>query len=235
MIDKKVSIILPTYNERENIGKLLAGVRTAMGKTGLRYEVLVIDDNSTDGTGEAVKKIASQMHARLISRKSKLGIGAAYKKGVEESSGQIVVTMDADLSHDPAVIPLMLREIEHGNDIVIGSRYVRGGEIEKWSIHRRTVSKIAGMFAKLLLGLKTNDLTTGYRAYTKSALRIIKFNELTSDGYSILMEAVFRAERANLRIREIPITFYDRKGGRSKLSFKEQLKYIMTVFRLKLS
>jgi len=231
---KKVSIVIPTYNERKNIRKLLEQIRAVMEKTRMQYEIVVVDDNSPDGTGEVVKEIAKRTHARFISRKAKLGIGTAYKKGIESSRGQIVITMDADLSHDPMRIPIMLEEIEKGNDIVVGSRYIMGGGIERWSIYRRIVSRTASMFAKFLLGLKTNDLTTGYRAYTKNALRLIEFQELTSDGYSILMEAVFRAERAKLKITEIPITFYSRKGGSSKLSFKEQLKYILTVLRLKL-
>ncbi|MCX6776217.1 MAG: polyprenol monophosphomannose synthase [Candidatus Micrarchaeota archaeon] len=229
-----VSVVIPTYNERDNIRKLLNRISAAMEKAGVGYEIVVVDDNSPDGTGEVVKKIASKTHTRLIARRAKLGIGSAYKEGVESTRGRIVVTMDADFSHDPSIIPLMVEEIGKGNDIVIGSRYVKGGAIDKWSIYRRIMSRTAGLFAKLVLGLKTNDLTTGYRAYTRDALRIIKFDELTSSGYSILMEVVFRAERAGLSIKEVPITFHDREGGSSKLGFSEQLKYALTVIRLRL-
>lgn len=142
--------------------------------------------------------------------------------------------MDADFSHDPRVIPKMVKEIENGSDIVLGSRYTKGGEIKRWSLYRRIVSKTANRFAKLFLGLKTNDLTTGYRAYRKDALEAIKFQELSSDGYSILMEAIFRAERAHLRIKELPITFYDRKRGNSKLGFREQIKYLLAVLWLRM-
>jgi dolichol-phosphate mannosyltransferase len=228
-----VSVVIPTYNERENIQKLLKEVSAALRKE-FQYEIIVVDDNSPDGTAEVVRKIARSTHTRLISRKSKSGIGSAYKKGIESSRGEIVVTMDADFSHDPGIIPMMVEEIRDGCDMVVGSRYVEGGEIERWSLYRRIASKTASKVAKLVLGLRTNDLTTGYRAYRRDALHKIKFQELTSTGYSILMEAVFRAERAHLRIKEIPITFYDRRGGSSKLGFAEQLKYIITVLRLRL-
>jgi dolichol-phosphate mannosyltransferase len=142
--------------------------------------------------------------------------------------------MDADFSHDPSVLPQMVEGIRDGNDLVIGSRYVEGGEIEKWSIYRRLMSRSASKVAKLVLGLHTNDLTTGYRAYKRDALDVIEFQKLTSTGYSILMEAVFRAERAHLKIKEIPITFYDRKGGSSKLGVAEQFKYLLTILRLML-
>lgn len=169
-----------------------------------------------------------------MSRKTKAGIGSAYKKGAESSRGRIVITMDADFSHDPSVLPQMVEGILDGNDLVIGSRYVRGGKIERWNPYRRLVSKTANTIAKVLLGLHTNDLTTGYRAYTREALGRIRFQELSSTGYSILMEAVFRAERASLRIKEIPIVFYDRKGGNSKLGVAEQFRYALTVLHLRL-
>jgi len=232
-MNKKVSVVIPTYNERKNIKKLLRELSEALnGK--FEYEIIVVDDNSPDGTADEVRKIARSTHARLISRKTKAGIGSAYKKGAESSRGGIIITMDADFSHNPSVIPQLVEGILNGNDLVIGSRYVHGGEIEKWSLYRRVMSKTANTIAKVLLGLHTNDLTTGYRAYTKEALSTIKFQELSSTGYSILMEAVFRAERAHLKIKEIPITFYDRKGGNSKLGAAEQLKYILTVLRLRM-
>lgn len=228
----EVSVVIPTYNERKNIKRLLRKVSSAL--TGrFDYEIIVVDDNSPDGTADEVKKVARSTHARLLSRKTKAGIGSAYKKGAESSKGDIIITMDADLSHDPSVLPQMVEGILDGNDLVIGSRYVRGGEIERWDSYRRLVSRTANTIAKALLGLRTNDLTTGYRAYTRKALDRIRFQELSSTGYSILMEAVFRAEKAHLRIKEVPITFYDRKGGSSKLGIAEQLKYILTVLRLR--
>ena len=229
----EVSIVIPTYNERKNIKRLLQKVSSAL-KGRFDYEIIVVDDNSPDGTAAEVKKAARSTHARLVSRKTKAGIGSAYKKGAESSRGRIVITMDADFSHDPSVLPQMVEGIRDGNDLVIGSRYVRGGEIERWNPYRRLVSKTANTIAKVLLGLHTNDLTTGYRAYTREALGRIRFQELSSTGYSILMEAVFRAERVSLRIKEIPIVFYDRKGGNSKLGVAEQFRYALTVLRLRL-
>ncbi|QLJ53458.1 MAG: polyprenol monophosphomannose synthase [Candidatus Fermentimicrarchaeum limneticum] len=229
----EVSIVIPTYNERKNIKRLLQKVSSAL-KGRFDYEIIVVDDNSPDGTAAEVKKAARSTHARLVSRKTKAGIGSAYKKGAESSRGRIVITMDADFSHDPSVLPQMVEGILDGNDLVIGSRYVRGGKIERWNPYRRLVSKTANTIAKVLLGLHTNDLTTGYRAYTREALGRIRFQELSSTGYSILMEAVFRAERASLRIKEIPIVFYDRKGGNSKLGVAEQFRYALTVLHLRL-
>jgi dolichol-phosphate mannosyltransferase len=231
-MEKMVSVVIPTYNERENIKKLLCRI-SAVLKGKFPYEIIVVDDNSPDGTAETVRKVASRMHARLISRKAKLGIGSAYKEGVKNSRGGIIITMDADFSHDPKMIPRMIEEIRKGNDVVLGSRYVECGEIEKWSFYRRIMSKTASKVAKLVLGLKTNDLTTGYRAYKRNALDKLRFAEFTSNGYSILMEIVFKAERAHLNIKEVPITFHDRRGGSSKLGLWEQLKYLLTVLRLR--
>jgi len=228
-----VSVVIPAYNERENIKKLLCKI-SAVLKGKFPYEIIVVDDNSPDGTAKAVREVARKTNTKLISRKSKIGIGSAYKKGIESSSGSIIITMDADLSHNPKMIPQMVEELSRGNDIVLGSRYVEGGEIERWSIYRKFMSRSANKVAKLVLGLHANDLTTGFRAYKKDALNAIEFQGLTSTGYSILMEAVFRAERAHLKIKEIPITFYDRKGGSSKLGVAEQFKYILTVLRLRL-
>jgi glycosyltransferase involved in cell wall biosynthesis len=228
----KVSVVIPTYNERESIQKLLRSVSESLKE--FEYEIIVVDDNSPDGTAEAVKEIAGETNAKLVSRKEKGGIGSAYKLGVERSRGEVIVTMDADLSHNPEMIPKMIAEIQNGFDLVLGSRYVDGGAIEKWNLYRKAVSKTANTVAKFILGLRTNDLTTGYRAYRREALDAIRFQELTSSGYSILMEIVFRAEKANLKIKEIPITFYDRKGGSSKLGLTEQIKYLITVLRLRM-
>jgi dolichol-phosphate mannosyltransferase len=227
-----VSVVIPAYNERENIKKLLCKI-SAVLKGKFPYEIIVVDDNSPDGTAEAVREVARKTNTKLISRKSKTGIGSAYKKGIESSSGSIVITMDADLSHNPEMIPQMVEELSRGNDIVLGSRYIEGGEIERWSIYRKFMSRSANKVAKLVLGLHANDLTTGFRAYRRDALDKLRFAEFTSNGYSILMEIVFKAERAHLNIKEVPITFHDRRGGSSKLGLWEQLKYLLTVLRLR--
>ena len=229
-----VSVIIPTYNERANIGRLLKEVSSNLANAKLHYEIVVVDDNSQDGTADIVRNIARSTHTKLISRKQKAGIGTAYQAGIRNSCGDIIITMDADLSHDPVVIQSMVEEIRRGNDIVIGSRYTQGGRIESWSLYRRIVSKTANKFAKLVLRLHTNDLTSGYRAYGRNALRKTRFDKLTSTGYSILMETVFRAENARLKIKEIPITFCDRTRSNSKLSNSEKFRYLITVLNLKL-
>lgn len=230
-----VSVVIPTYNESANIRRLLKEVSSRLANAQLHYEIVVVDDNSPDGTAEVVRNIARATHSRLISRKQKAGIGSAYQAGIRNSTGDIVITMDADFSHDPVMIRHMVEEIRRGNDIVLGSRYARGGKIERWSLYRRVVSKTANKLAKLVLGLHTNDLTTGYRAYSRNALRKIGFDRLTSTGYSIQMETVFRAEAAKLKIKEIPITFRDRTRSSSKLSNSEKFKYLVTLLNLKIS
>lgn len=232
----RVSIVIPTYNERENIAQLIGKVERTLAKSRLEGEIIVVDDNSPDGTGDAAERLAKASSSiRVIHRSGRLGLGTAYSAGIRAAKGSVIITMDADLSHPPSAIPALLGAIGAGADIALGSRYVKGGKIANWGPYRRLVSKGANTLAKLVLGIRPNDLTTGYRAYRREALERLGLGEVKSTGYSFLMEILCRAERKGLKISEVPITFVDRKGGRSKLGPREQVKFAASVARLALN
>ena len=222
-----ITVVIPTYNERENIKKLLPGIFRTLKNA----EVIVVDDNSQDGTADAIRamKLGS---VRLISRPGKMGIGSAYKTGFRAARGDIIFEMDADLSHSPAFMPKMLRAINEGADIVVGSRYMPGGSIVGWGFYRKTVSKAANVLSHMLLGLGVNDVTSGFRAYRRTALESINMDEIESDGYSFQLEILCKLYRKGFKVKEVPIKFEDRKVGQSKLGRKEMLNYIKTVMRL---
>ena len=211
-------IVLPTYNERENIEVFLRSVRD----TGAPIDVLVVDDASPDGTADAARALAEELGGiSVLDRTSKDGLGSAYRAGFDQVLSldyDVVVSMDADLSHDPAVIPEMLRLLEQGADAVIGSRYVRGGGTTDWPTHRRLLSKWGNAYTRAALRLPVNDCTSGFRAYRAEALRSIEPTTTQAEGYAFLTELVRRLDRAGHTIVETPIIFRDRERGKSKMS-----------------
>lgn len=231
---KKI-VIIPTYNEKENIYKLIDEI------VNLQYEfnVCIVDDNSPDGTAAIVEKMKSehpkknQIH--LIKRAGKLGLGTAYKTGIKyglDNKFEIIFTMDADFSHHPKYLPDFISKLKD-NDIVIGSRYVPGGGTLNWGLHRKVLSGTANLFAKFMLGLKSNDNTAGYRGYRKIVFEKVCLDDILSEGYSFLVEMIFRCSQNNFKIGETPIIFADREKGTSKISKQEIFKAIKTIFRLK--
>ena len=228
-----VSIILPTYNEAENVERLIKDTVSVLNASKFEAEIIVVDDNSQDGTAEIVRGMGKGYgNVFLVSNPSKQGIGKAYQRGVKESRGAIVVTMDADLSHSPDYIPAMVNQIEEGAGISVGSRYVPKGKIIGWGAYRKFMSCAANASARALLGLGTMDITSGYRAYSRSALKKIGFADIKVTGYSFLTESLYNAEKAGLKVSETPITFVDRNKGKSKLGLKEQLNFLSTLARL---
>lgn len=231
-------MVLPTYNERENITSLLSALRREVPQA----SILVIDDQSPDGTGAAAEQCAADLgHIRVVHRAAKDGLGSAYRFGFaqlfrehsssrtpakeasssEEQNTQdehIVVTMDADFSHDPAVIPALVAAIEGGADAVVGSRYVRGGGTVDWPLHRRLLSRWGNLYTGLILGVGVRDCTSGFRAYRLEALREIDPQSTSAEGYAFLTELIVRLRREGRTIAEVPITFVDRKYGASKMS-----------------
>jgi dolichol-phosphate mannosyltransferase len=211
-------IVLPTYNERENIEVFLRSVRD----TGAPVDVLVVDDASPDGTADAARAVAGELGGiSVLDRTAKDGLGSAYRDGFERvltDGYDVIISMDADLSHDPAVVPEMLRLIDGGVDAVIGSRYVCGGGTTDWPAHRRLLSRWGNAYTRAALRLSVNDCTSGYRAYRADALRSIEPTSTQAEGYAFLTELVRRLDRGGHTIAETPIVFRDRERGKSKMS-----------------
>jgi len=215
-----ISMVLPTYNERENIEVVLTQIFEVFKQHEIQGKVIVVDDNSGDGTAEIVRGLTAAYPIDLIRRERKAGIGSAYVAGFKhalDSDADVIFEMDADLSHNPWDIPRFIKNIAD-YDVVVGSRYVEGGGIEHWGLHRRVVSRTANMFSRKCLSLKINDLTSGFRAYRGEVLEVIDLNEIESDGYAFQVEMLHRASKKGFKIKEIPIVFKERREGKSKLS-----------------
>lgn len=214
----RVAVIVPTYNERANLEQIAARLRTAVPEA----DLLVVDDNSPDGTGEAADKLAagdSSIH--VLHRPAKSGLGSAYLAGFRwalERGYGVLVEIDADGSHQPQQLPGLLAALEAGADLVIGSRYVAGGTVLNWPKSREILSRGGNTYARVMLGMKVRDATGGYRAYRASALRRIALEEVESQGYCFQIELALRAIRAGLTVVEVPITFVERTRGASKMS-----------------
>jgi dolichol-phosphate mannosyltransferase len=211
-------VVVPTYNEQENVARLLSAVRHTVPDA----DVLVVDDNSPDGTGEIVEATAAELgQIKLLRRPGKQGLGSAYRAGFAQALDEnydVVVSMDVDFSHDPAVLPELLKLIDAGADAVIGSRYVPGGATVDWPVHRRLLSRWGNRYTSLVLGLQVRDCTSGYRAYRAEALRAIEPSTTGAEGYAFLTELVRRLVAQGFRVMETPIIFRDRRDGDSKMS-----------------
>jgi dolichol-phosphate mannosyltransferase len=225
-------VCIPTYNEASNILALIEEVHVAAPEA----DVLVIDDNSPDGTGEMARhRMLKDARLETMARPAKLGLGTAYMAGFAfalQHGYLTALTMDADFSHPPASVPALVAAVDQGADLAIGSRYVPGGAIAGWGISRRILSATANLVARQVLRLRTRDSTGGFRCYSLRAMQFLVTRPLRSSGYSALIELLTRCERANLAIEEIPITFTDRTHGRSKISRQEIFLAMLTVARL---
>ena len=214
----RVLVVLPTYNERDNARLVLPSVRVAVPDA----DVLVVDDNSPDGTADVAAQLGAELGGiEVLRRPAKQGLGSAYRAGFEyalDHGYDVVVSMDVDLSHDPGVLPELVRLIEAGADAVIGSRYVPGGATVDWPVHRRVLSRWGNRYASFVLRLQVRDCTSGFRAFRASALKEIDPASTTAEGYAFLTELVRRLVRAELRVMETPIVFRDRRYGVSKMS-----------------
>lgn len=209
-------MLIPTYNERENLPIIVERVRAAVPDA----DVVVLDDNSPDGTGEVADSLAAaDEQVTVLHRAGKEGLGAAYLAGFSwalEHGYDAIVEMDADGSHRPEHLPTMLQVAEDA-DLVIGSRYVRGGKIVNWPVDRKAISMAGNLYIKVILGMPVNDATAGYRVYRASTLRTIGLDEVESAGYCFQTDLTVRTVRAGLRVVEIPITFIEREIGDSKM------------------
>jgi dolichol-phosphate mannosyltransferase len=200
----------------------------------------VVDDASPDGTGKLADTIAArETRVAVLHRAAKEGLGVAYRDAfrwvLEHPDARAIVQMDADFSHDPATLPALLDPVVSGDaDLVIGSRYTPGGGVVDWGIARRVVSRGGSMFARLVLGLDPHDLTGGFKAWRASTLQAVPFDGVHAGGYVFQIEMTFRASRAGARIREVPITFHDRRVGQSKMSRRIVVEALVVVVQLRL-
>ena len=224
-------VVLPTYNEVENIEPFLRAVREASPTT----DILVIDDNSPDGTGLLADSVAEELgEIQVLHRPAKQGLGSAYRAGfsmVLDQDYDVVISMDADFSHDPARIPELIQRILEGADIVIGSRYVTGGGTTDWPVHRQLLSRWGNAYTRVILGVPARDCTSGYRAYRATSLAAIDPAKTSAEGYAFLTELVLRLSREGASIVEVPIIFRDRTRGKSKMSGRIIIESMMLVTR----
>jgi dolichol-phosphate mannosyltransferase len=231
----KSLIILPTYNERDNLPPLVAKILT-QGE----FDILVVDDNSPDGTGELAEQLATEYPGRVqvLHREKKEGLGRAYVAGFDWGLARgydVLFEMDADFSHDPAHLPQFIREIEAGADVVLGSRNIKGGGTRNWSLVREIISKGGSFYARTILGVPYRDLTSGFKAFRRQVLEALDLHSIGSNGYSFQIEVTYRAHQMGFRNRETPIMFVDRQVGVSKMSSRIVLEAMAVVWKIRLS
>ncbi|MEO8462774.1 MAG: polyprenol monophosphomannose synthase [Chloroflexota bacterium] len=227
-------VVLPTFNEAENLPGIAAAILAALpGAT-----LLVVDDNSPDGTGVLADGLAAaDPRVRVRHRTAKQGLGRAYLDGFRvalDADAQVIIQMDADWSHDPGSLPSLLAPITRGDaDLVVGSRYTRGGQVLNWGLGRRLVSRGGSLFSRVVLGLRPHDLTGGFKAWRATSLAAIEFEGIHAGGYVFQIEMTHRASRAGTRVTEVPITFRDRRVGQSKMSRRIIVEALLVVVRLR--
>ncbi len=225
----KPLVVLPTFNEAENIEEVLDLVRAAVPEA----DVLVVDDGSPDGTGDLAERWGAQHGGvTVVRRAGKQGLGSAYRAGfaygLEHGYG-VLIEMDSDLQHDPAMLPALIHAVDDGADLAIGSRDVPGGEVPGWKLSRRVISQGGNIYAAMVLGMHVRDATAGFRAYSADALRKIDLEKITADGYGFQIEMAYSVDRNHGRIVEVPITFSDRIRGTSKMSTRIVVEALVLV------
>ena len=228
----KIFVVIATYNEKDNIIALLNEILKLEIP---EFRIIVVDDNSPDGTAALVQKF-NHPAVELIVRRQERGYGSAQIRGFKAAlaqGGAVVITMDADFSHSPLAIQALIKPLEAGYQVAVGSRRVAGGEIIGWGWFRKLASGTATILARVILGLKTHDATSGFRAYQAQALRQLNLAQFHSNGYSFLEELIYHCEKNNFKIKEVPIIFVDRKHGESKFSILEIMRFFITLFKLR--
>lgn len=229
--DPRVWLVLPTYNEADNIEAAVAAIREHLPEP---RRILIVDDDSPDGTGAIADRLAAAHDdVEVLHRGRKEGIGPAYVAGFRRAlagGAELLVQMDADLSHDPADIPRLLAPLEAGEaDVVLGSRYVPGGGVERWGPLRRLISRAGSAYARKILGVSVADLTGGFKAFRREALEAVRPSEAAAHGYAFQVETTYRALRAGLRVTEVPIMFRERRVGQSKMTGRIVLEAAVRV------
>ena len=225
-------VIIPTYNEADNIERFLTQVRRDAPNT----DILVVDDNSPDGTAQIAETVAQQLGSiKVLNRTGKRGYAAASREAMQSALNagyEIIATIDADFSHDPLVLEQLTAQVANGSSLVIGSRYIAGGKVTNWSLFRRVLSKVGNLYTAFCLQLKIKDCTSGFRAYSAKSLAKINLSDLTADGYAFLTEMAFVISRNGLgKVTEVPINYVDRAFGDSKMNTKIMRESMVLVTR----
>ena len=232
-MDECVWLIIPTFNERANLdGIVRAAAAELEAAVPGRHRILIVDDNSPDGTGAIADALAAELSVvEVLHRTAKAGLGQAYRAGFARALGAgatMVIEMDADFSHDPRYLPALLEAAEDA-DLVLGSRYVPGGGVRDWGVLRRIVSRGGGLYARTILGVDVQDLTGGFKCIRREVLETIDLDTVRADGYVFQIEVTYRALLAGFKVREVPIVFVDRTAGKSKMSTRIALEAIWVV------
>jgi dolichol-phosphate mannosyltransferase len=226
-------VVIPTYNERGNIEKIIPQILAQ--DEGIH--ILVVDDNSPDGTGEIADRLASASdRLHVLHRRGKLGLGSAYREGFRyalEQGAENIIEMDADFSHDPAILPVFLEKIQ-SVDMVVGSRYLNGVSVVNWPLRRLMLSYFASVYTRIITGLRLSDCTSGFKCFRRDVLQAIDLTKIRSDGYSFQIEMNYRCHEKGFRIGEVPIIFIDRHAGTSKMSRQIVLEAVVMVWKLKI-
>ena len=225
----RVLVVLPTYQEAENIAEVLRRVRAALPEA----DVLVVDDSSPDGTADVARAAGEEVGGvNVLVRPEKKGLGQAYRAGFRwgrERGYEVLIEMDSDLQHDPSALPSLVAAVDGGADLVIGSRYIPGGAIPEWSQRRALLSKWGNRYAGFMLGMDVHDATSGFRAYRASALDRFALDEVRADGYGFQIEMAHRVVSTGGKVVEVPITFFDRRVGTSKMSSRIIVEALLLV------
>lgn len=239
---KTLAIAIPTYNERENIKDLVKEIEKVLKTISINTTIIVIDDNSPDGTGMIADKLSEKYNTpsfqvTVIHREGKQGLASAYiaafKKAIENDYNYIL-SMDADFSHQPKYIPEFLNKIKD-YDFVIGSRNIKGGKVENWSFIRNLISKGGSLYSRLILGVNIKDFTGGFNMYRLETLKAIDLDSMKSEGYSFVIEMKYKIAKKGFKILEVPIVFPDRKAGKAKMSKKIFFEAMLRVWQLRFS
>ncbi|MGH2906319.1 MAG: polyprenol monophosphomannose synthase [Solirubrobacterales bacterium] len=221
-VDACAWLVLPTYNEAENIGPIVAAAVQRLAEAAREHVVLIVDDNSPDGTGDAADLLAENYPTvRVLHRQDKEGLGRAYLAGFQvalDGGADLVLEMDADFSHDPRDLGRLIRAAYSECDLAIGSRYTNGGGVRDWSLGRRVLSRAGCEYAKRILGIDVQDVTGGFKCFRRETLEAISLDKVISNGYGFQIELTYRTIRAGRSFKEIPIWFTERRAGDSKMS-----------------
>ena len=225
-------LILPTYNEAENIEALVRAALPQLESTGRAHTILIVDDGSPDGTGRIADALAEELApVRVLHRARKQGLGRAYLAGFAvalEGGAELLLEMDSDFSHDPADVPRLIAAADAA-DLVLGSRYVPGGGVTEWGLVRRVLSRGGSAYARILLGVPVRDLTGGFKCFNRRVLEGIDLDGVHADGYGFQIELTYRAVQAGFTVAEVPILFRERRVGTSKMNTRIALEAVWKV------